>query len=284
MDTLRDLHLVRALRPAPQFRAAEAEPAEPSDVLGQMVGHFSVFNTWYPIRSWYEGDFLEQVAPGSFRKTMAERRDQIVVQFDHGYDFNIGDKLLGPIDDLREDGTGGWYDVGLLDTSYNRDLLPALKRGLYGSSFRFQVIKDEWDDEPPKSEHNPDGVPERTIKEVRLFEFGPVTFPANPAATAGMRSISLTDRYYEQLRDRAPETVNDLRAAALDLRTRRGQAAAHKGTAEPQAAASTTGTEPANATRTGYTPRERRERLHPILRGTIHDAGGAAAAAGRRAS
>jgi hypothetical protein len=31
-------------------------------------------------------------------------------------------------------------------------------------------------------------LPERTIKELRLFEFGPVTFPAYQSATAGVRS------------------------------------------------------------------------------------------------
>jgi HK97 family phage prohead protease len=267
METLAELHVVRALRPASPvltFRAAEpaAEADAPTDVLGQLAGHFSVFNTWYRIQSWWEGDFLEQVAPGTFRKTMAERAGQVVVQFDHGYDPQIGDKLLGPVNDMREDGTGAAYDVDLLDTSYNRDLLPGLKRGLYGSSFRFQVIKDEWNDEPEPSEANPQGIPERTIKEVRLFEFGPVTFPANPAATAGMRSVGLTDHYYEHLGRRAPQVVDNLRARATDLRTRRAQAAA-PGTADRTGAASTTGREPASATRAGLTPGQRRKLLYP---------------------
>jgi HK97 family phage prohead protease len=262
METLKDLHLVRALRPAPEFRAAD--DVEP-DVLGRMTGHFSVFNSWYPIRSYFEGDFLEQVAPGAFRKTMSERKSQIVVQFDHGYDVSIGDKVLGPIADLREDGTGAAYEVDLLDTSYNRDLLPALRRKLYGASFRFQVLKDEWDDEPERSEYNPDGIPERTIREVRLFEFGPVVFPASPDATAGMRSVGMTDRYYAELEKRDPGVVTDLRSRAVDLRTRSGKGAA-TGTPDPVRAATHGTIEPASATRTGLTPRERRERLHPTLR------------------
>jgi HK97 family phage prohead protease len=270
METLRDLHVVRGLRARPELRAAADDQAgdATSDVLGQMTGHFSVFNDFYRIQSWWEGDFLEQIAPGTFRKTMAERRDQIVVAFDHGFDPQIGDKVLGPIDDLREDGTGAAYDVALLDTSYNRDLLPALKRGLYGASFRFQVIKDEWDDEPGVSDHNPDGIPERTIKEVRLFEFGPVTYPASPAATAGMRSISMTDAYYDHLKDREPATVENLRSRAHDLRTRRSAPAGlSEATGQGPAAAGSTGSEPApEATRTGLTPRERRALLHPILR------------------
>jgi phage head maturation protease len=37
---------------------------------------------------------------------------------------------------------------------------------------------------PGKSDYNPDGLPEITILEARLIEFGPVTFPAYAGATA----------------------------------------------------------------------------------------------------
>ena len=99
----------------------------------------------------------------------------------------------------------------LRDTAYNRDrILPLLSsklmtgetRGtsLLGASFRFRVIKDEWNEEPGVSEHNPTGLPERTIKEVRNHEFGPVVFPAYVEASAGLRS--LTDHYLERARER----------------------------------------------------------------------------------
>jgi len=41
--------------------------------------------------------------------------------------------------------------------------------------------------------HNPDAIPERTILQTQVFEFGPVTFPAYEGASAGVRS--LTDWY-----------------------------------------------------------------------------------------
>jgi HK97 family phage prohead protease len=251
-----ELYITRAMPPAPEVRDATDAPA---DVLGVLEGHFSMFNEWYPIRSWWEGDFLERVSPGSFVKTMSERRNNIVVAFDHGFDPQIGDKVLGPINDLREDRKGARYGVDLLDTSYNRDLLPGLKRGLYGSSFRFQVVKDEWNNEPDKSDYNPDGLPERTIQEVRLFEFGPVTYPANPSATAGMRSIvGTTDEFYERLRSRDPKTVAALEARAVQLRTSRARPAPEAAQNEP--------IEPRKHS-VGPTPRERREALYPYLRG-----------------
>jgi HK97 family phage prohead protease len=223
-ELARGLEVVRALREAPQVRAAadggEDGDAGDTDILGTVFGHFSVFDTWYEVNSWWEGNFMERVVRGAFVKTFTERRTQIVSAFDHGMDPTIGDKVLGPFDELKEDKTGGYYEISLLDTSYNRDLAPALRRGLYGASFRFQVIRDEWNDEPGISDDNPKGLPERTIKEVRLFEVGPVTYPASPAATAGMRS--LTDVYYERLRSRDPERVETLAERARGLRTPTG--------------------------------------------------------------
>lgn len=188
-------------------RAAGAGAADSTT----LAGHFAVFDVWTEIHSWFEGDFLERLAPGAFTKTIKESRDQIKVQYDHGFDAHVGDSPLGPIDVLREDGVGAYYEVPLLDTDYNRDRILPLLRGrlltgedrgsLLGASFRFRVTKEEWDEEPGKSDHNPDGLPERTIREVRLFEFGPVVFPAYPEATAGVRS--LTDHYLERRRAQA---------------------------------------------------------------------------------
>lgn len=74
-----------------------------------------------------------------------------------------------------------------------RELLPALRSGQLGASFQFAPTRESYDPKPKRSEHNPDGIPEVTIREVKLIEFGPVTFGAYPTATAGVRS--LTDDY-----------------------------------------------------------------------------------------
>lgn len=230
METLRDLDLVRAaslrvdLR-LPEQRAEDDttdETAATEEGLGVMVVRFSIFDVWYEIDSWYEGLFLERTTKGAFTKTMSEQRDNIVSLFNHGMDFNIGDKVLGRVSELREDDDAAVLEAPLFDTSYNRDLLPGIRAGAYGSSFMFRVIRDEWNDEPGVSDWNPRGIPERTIKEVRLFEAGPVTFPANPDATAGMRSM--TDAYYETLRSRDPQRVEALRSRVVELRTPKADA------------------------------------------------------------
>lgn len=173
--------------------------------LGTLVLRFSRFNVWYEVDSFWEGLFLERTKPGSFKQTIREDREQMRVLFDHGFDMTTGNKVLGPIDDLREDPDSPVGEVPLFDTSYNRDLLPGLRAQVYGSSMRMRVLGETWDDEPGESDHNPKGIPERTITRVRVLEFGPVTFPANPDATAEMASAgvrSLTDSFYERLRHR----------------------------------------------------------------------------------
>ena len=177
-------NLVRAMPGGLEVRYV-AEAAMPT-----MTGHFAVFNQWTRIDSMMEGTFMERIAPGAFSKTFSEQRDSMRVLFQHGKDPHIGNKVLGPIASIEEDSTGALYDVPLLDTSYNRDLIPGLEANLYGSSFRFRVLREDVVAKPKRSAANPDGIPERTIREAQVFEFGPVTFPAYAGATAGLRSMT----------------------------------------------------------------------------------------------
>lgn len=183
--------VVRAVAAPVEVRAAGDEG------IGLLTGHFSKFDNWYRVNSVWEGEFLERTAPGFTAQTIAEDRDDMRVLFDHGFDPSIGNKVLGPIRDLREDDEGPRYEVPMFDTSYNRDLLPGLKAGVYGASFRMRVLEDSWNDEPGPSDYNPKALPERTITRVKVMEFGPVTFPANPEASAGVRSA--TDEFYSRL-------------------------------------------------------------------------------------
>jgi phage head maturation protease len=178
---------------------------------GTLFGHFSQFDALYEIDSWIEGRFLERTVKGAYKKTIRENRNSVVCSFDHGFDPSIGDKPMGPIDVLREDDTGPYYEVPLLDTDYNRDfILPALEGrtldgrtlgSVLGASFRFRVIGEKWDRSGKVTAENPEGLPLRTITEVRLFEFGPVVYPASAAATASVRS--LTDHYFTRSIQRA---------------------------------------------------------------------------------
>ena len=96
-----------------------------------------------------------------------------------------------------------------------------------------------------------DNVEERTITGIELYEFGPVTFPANPNSTAGVRS--LTDAYIEGMRSRDPQWVDEQMRAHDPRRT----SPAHV----TEDAANTPPPAPAESHPGGLTPAQRRERL-----------------------
>ena len=202
-------NIIRAIRPGVEFR--ESEDAGPV-----LAGHFARFDEWTEIDSIWEGRFMERIAPGAFKKTFRENGNAIKVLFDHGHDPSIGNKPLGPIRQLYEDDEGAAYEVPLLDTSYTRDLIPGLKAGLYGASFRFRVMREKIDDEPGVSDYNPKGLPERSILEAQVAEFGPVTFPAYSGATAGIRS--LTDDYIMRAFLDQPDRLRALLVEMLPVR------------------------------------------------------------------
>jgi HK97 family phage prohead protease len=209
-------NLIRAVMPGVDFvERAEADDL-PEGSLGLLRILFSPVNEWAHIRSAWEGDFMERFAPGAWKKTIGESASKIRALFQHGQDPQIGDKPLGPFHRLEESARGGYAEVALLDTSYNRDLLPGLKAGLYGSSHRFKPMRYEDIDRPEPSDTNPDGIKERTIKEARLRELGPVTWPAYEGATAGVRS--LTDEFLIGAIRMDPDKAREMFDRALSLK------------------------------------------------------------------
>jgi HK97 family phage prohead protease len=177
---------IRMVRSTPEVRTE-------SDGRKTLRGHFAVFDQWTEIDSWQEGHFRERVRPGAMKRTFDHAwhafrevgRNPIKVNYNHGFDPQIADKQLGPIKELREDDTGAYYEVRLLDTDYNRDyIVPAAEDNLLGASFRFTVPKggDLWDREPD--------LHERDLNELNVHEFGPVDWPAYEAASAGIRAAA----------------------------------------------------------------------------------------------
>jgi HK97 family phage major capsid protein len=198
---------------------AVATPVEAKAVdenaMPVMAVRFSTFGDWYEVNSLFEGHFLESIDRHAFDRTIAENRSNMKVLFDHGHDPQIGNKILGPIESLSVDDAGPLAHVPLFPTTYNRDLQPGLEAGAYGSSFRFTVDDDVWDRSPRASDYNPDAIPERRITSASVMEFGPVTFPANPNASAGMRST--TDDFYGHIKD--PDVFGALMRSAQAARS-----------------------------------------------------------------
>jgi HK97 family phage prohead protease len=186
--------------------AVRSAGGEPDDDGGTMYGHFTVWDSWYEIDSYFEGHFMERTVRGSTKKTLREGRASIRSLFQHGYDPIAGDKPLGPVEDLREDDFGAYYEVPLLrDDSgafvdYVASIVPGIRNSLYGASFRFRVLREDFDYEAEPAEHNPKGLPERTLREIQVMEFGPVT---QMRAATGRRDAPNEDD--AETTDRTPE-------------------------------------------------------------------------------
>lgn len=175
---------------APRNLLCRAVAFEPTVVSGRaasspggdgrtLEGYGAVFGTATRIENW-EGKFDEVIARGAFTQTLKARTP--VVQFDHGRDPATGTVPIGAIEELREDGHGLFLRALLHDNPRVEPLRQAIASGAVdGMSFRFRVVRDEWNDSGD--------VPLRTIKEVELFEVGPVVFPAYESTTVGVRTL-----------------------------------------------------------------------------------------------
>ena len=178
--------------PKIEIRAASAAPA----VEGRRItGHFARFGTFNRIEG-LDGPFLERIEPGAFARTLNNNRASIRMLFQHGRDPEIGDKPIGAPDVLREDAVGPYFEGDLFD-SVPPLIVDGLRAGQYGISYRFSIPdpgrNDVWEMKPKRSDYNPNGLPERTIREAKVYEFGPVTFPADLGADYAVRSLTLAD-------------------------------------------------------------------------------------------
>lgn len=255
LDGRPSLQQLRAdlFRSVPFTAARAAEEDEPGD--GRTIdGYGAVFGSVTTIDSW-EGTFDEVISPGAFRKSLRERMP--IMQFDHGRHPLVGSLPLGRWDVAEED-TAGLHVVGRISDNWLMEPFRDAIRdgGVTGMSFRFTVVRDEWTDAAGKKVRDDEleellwyGAGERgpllrTLKELKVSEVGPVTWPAYEATSVGVRSAG--DRF-----------VIDL--GHLDLRTDRARSQLARAVALADAAAATPGPRPAqtpdDSTSPGSEPR-----------------------------
>jgi phage head maturation protease len=144
---------------------------------------------WTRIDSAWDGPFLERIAPGTFGAAYAAAGNRLRILLSHGQDTTVGDKPIAVPTGLREDGGQAIYTGTLLE-GVPELVVSGIRAGQYGSSFRFEVTGETWEQRPARSDHNPDGLPERTISGMKLWEVGPTLWPAYAGATAGLRSLT----------------------------------------------------------------------------------------------
>lgn len=190
-----------------------------------IAGYVARFNERTSISD-FLGEYIEQIKPGAFARTLAERGPaKVKMQFNHGHDSTFGSLPIGVWTSLREDKRGLFGEGRIHDTWHTLPIRAAIESGaLDGMSFRFKTISEEW-------RQGEDGKPdERTLTELALFEAGPVVSPAYESTTVGVRARAL-----DMLRgDRAHNAADP--CATLDPDTAVapvGDTEPHKAVADP---------------------------------------------------
>lgn len=150
---------------------------------GKIVGLSCPFDTPTMIGEAPWG-FRESFAPGAFTKTLLE--SDIVALDNHDTSKPIARKSAGTLT-LRQTDRGLEYEATPADTSYVRDLIANIKSGnIRGCSFGFQAVKEDWLDDDGQPSNCWEGT-QRIVREAKLFEVSPCTFPAYGTTEIGTR-------------------------------------------------------------------------------------------------
>jgi HK97 family phage prohead protease len=162
-----------------------------------LVGHAAVFNSETVI--W--GLFREQIAPRAFRKSIKE--NDIRALFNHDTNVVLGRNKAGTLR-LSEDATGLLYEIDLPDTQAARDLWTSIDRGdITQSSFAFDPVKELREEPDPEAG---EVMPLITVKEARLYDVSPVTYPAYDDTDVSARVLM-------RCADLSGHTIAEVRAA-----------------------------------------------------------------------
>lgn len=158
------------------FVLDEVRVEKRDDGSSKIIGHAAVFDQL----SENLGCFREKIAHGAFKNAIIE--DDVRALFNHDPNFVLGRNKSGTLR-LKEDEKGLAVEIDPPDTQYARDLIENLRLGnISQMSFGFRTVEDHWDEDE-------NGFPIRTLKEVRLFDVSPVTYPAYPQTDVAVRSL-----------------------------------------------------------------------------------------------
>lgn len=165
--------------PERRYYLGEVRTVTPEEGGTRIIGYGAVFNK----RSENLGGFREIIMPGAFDSCL---QDDVRALFNHDSNIILGRTTSNTLT-LSNDENGLGYNIIAPDTQMIKDMVlaPMARGDITQSSFQFTVAHDgeNWyqDDE---------GIVIREIHQVsRLFDIGPVTFPAYPDATSAKRNL-----------------------------------------------------------------------------------------------
>lgn len=174
----------------PEIRKIDGEP---SKIIGYAV-------RWDQLSLPIYGMFKEQFRKGAFTNHMAD----VYASWQHD-----SREVLGRTPStltLLEDDVGLRYEI--TTPSWADKHIETIERGdVRGSSFIFRAIKDEWDESDPS-------MAIRSVLEAELIEVSPVTRPAYPSSSVGVRSA---EDVFKERQSLAIDKLQEKRAKGFDI-------------------------------------------------------------------
>lgn len=204
---------LRHYAPDPFGDVRERVPAEVL-VGDKLIGHAVVYNS----DSHDLGGFIERVDPGALTRSLkaaAAGTLNIHGLWSHDSSQPLGSTRGGKLK-LASDSEGLAFELDT--TRFTPAQLDAARDGDLQMSFGFRVVKDSWT-------YRDDGVAERTLLDVDLFEVSPVISPAYPDTTAAMRSLEAF-KAVQQVEDKYGGNIAAFEDTVAEMKTRSDAASA----------------------------------------------------------
>lgn len=151
-------------------------------------GYAALFNTPTDL-----GGFREVIIPGAFSRALKEQQD-VRALINHDPNMVLGRTASGTLE-LTQDEKGLKFRVQMPDTTYAHDLMESMSRGdINQCSFGFMAVDQNWTDSmanPAYADADDNGqrVVVRELKDMDLLDVSPVTYPAYPETSVGLRSL-----------------------------------------------------------------------------------------------
>lgn len=190
--------ITRSFRVGQQLRADDVEGGSGL----HFTGYATVWDEPYELRDWWGDTYSEVMRRGCFAKSLAENADVRFLLNHSG--IPLARTKSGTLSVLEDD-TGLASDADLDGASpLVQEIRSAMQRGdLDEMSLAFRVIREVW---------SPDFM-QVDVTEAELLDVSVVTYPANPATSAGLRSLLVPDGMN---RRQAARAVAALRRSAGD--------------------------------------------------------------------
>lgn len=170
------------IKPARMCYRAYNFEAEASGDGFTLEGYAAVFNSTARVPAMgHTPEFDEVIERSAFNKSLSHRLP--VLQFDHGMDPRTGTVPIGAFENITPDSHGLRVRARLFDNPVVEPIRQAIAGGaIRGMSFKMRVNDDHWTRRSTE-------VDLRSVREVELWELGPVVHPVYEATSVGVRSM-----------------------------------------------------------------------------------------------